>query len=325
MPTITPALDRDLYLDLPLSNVVVGRRPQGYIADDLLPVTPVGKQSGFYYKFYHGLNRRHVPGMSARAPGTEAKHVYHAVASDNYFCKNFALGTDWPVETQVNADEILQWSESAAGLVTDLLKVDYELRVSGVAVDTLSVSTTTLVGTSWANPSAKIFTDFETQKENFRIRTGGEQPNVAIIPQKLWQHFVANDQLRDLIFGSVNGGLVTADRFASLLGVQKILMPGAMVNTFGEMETLQNSFTYADAWGNHVWLAKVNNLAGLYTDTWLNAFRWTSDLFSVPWAVRRFPYDAKKSRYDLDVQYYQSEKVVSPDLAVRLVAVDSQQ
>jgi len=48
-----PSTGRDLHIDVPLSNVVVGRRPEGFIADQLLPITSVDKQSNVYYKFQH--------------------------------------------------------------------------------------------------------------------------------------------------------------------------------------------------------------------------------------------------------------------------------
>jgi hypothetical protein len=62
-------------------------------------------------------------------------------------------------------------------------------------------------------------------------------------------------------------------------------------------------------------------LQSRFTDTWLNAFRWTSPLLGTPFAVQRHPFDAKKKKFDLEVGYYQSEKVVSTDLALRVQSV----
>jgi hypothetical protein len=83
-----PSTGRDLHVDVPLSNVVVGRRPAGFIADQLLPITPVSKQSDMYYTFNHGEGRRYEADLTARAPGTEAKKVHMTVSSDTFFCKN---------------------------------------------------------------------------------------------------------------------------------------------------------------------------------------------------------------------------------------------
>lgn len=316
----TPSTGRDLHVDVPLSNVVVGRRPEGFIADALLPITPVSKQSDIFYKYNHGHFRRQEVNLTHRAPGTEAKKVHFTVTSDTYFAPNYALATDWPVEDEVNADEVLAWSETSAINLTDRLMVDYEMRVAALAVNTTAVGTVTSINTAWSNTTgSRPLDDFATEVENFRQATG-LKPNIAIIPEQVMTHLRRNDQLRDVLFGD-RGGLVNEAQMASLIGVGQVLVPAAQVNTFGETETENGSWSLADAWGNHFWLAKVNILQGRFTDTWLNAFRWTSPLLGTPFAVQRHPFDAKKKRFDLEVGYYQDEKIVSEDLAIRVQSV----
>jgi len=316
----TPSTGRDLHVDVPLSNVVVGRRPEGFIADQLLPITPVSKQSDIYYKFNHGHNRRHETNLSARAPGTEAKKVHTTVTSDTFFCPNYALATDWPVEDEVNHDEVLAWGESSAILVTDRLMMDYEQRVAALAVDSTNVHTVTAINTSWSNTTgSRPLDDLAGEVENFRQYTG-MRPNILIVPEQVMTKLRRNDQLRDILFGD-RGGLVTDTQLATLVGVDRILVPAAQINTFAETETENGSWSLGDAWGNHIWLAKVSLLAGKYTDTWMNAFRWTSPLLGVPFAVQRHPFDVKKKIFELEAGYYQDEKIVSSDLAIRVQSV----
>ncbi len=316
----TPSTGRDLHVDQVLSNIVVGRRPEGFIADQLLPVTPVSKQSDIFYKYNHGHFKRHEAGLTRRAPGTEAKKVHFTVTSDTYFAPNFALGTDWPVEDQVNADEVLAWAETSALNVTDRLMIDYEIRIADLAVTTGNVQTVTSINTAWSNTTgSRPLDDVADEMENFRQATG-LKPNLAIVPEQVMTKLRRNDQLRDILFGD-RGGLVTDEQFATLIGVNRILVPAAQVNSWGETETENGSWSLYDAWGNHFWLAKVDLLAGRFTDTWLNAFRWTSPLLGVPFAVQRHPFDAKKKIFELEVGYYQDEKVVSNDLALRVQSV----
>lgn len=315
-----PSTGRDLHIDVPLSNIVVGRRPEGFIADMLLPVTPVGKQSDVYYKFNHGEGRQYEANLSARAPGTEAKKVHMTVSSDTYFAKNYALGTDMTVEDVVNADASLAWAESNAMMLADRLNMDYEVRIANLAVNTSNVHTVTAINTAWSNTTgSRPLDDMLTQKENFRQYTG-LMPNLAIVPEQVMTYLRRNDQLRDIIYGD-RGGMVSDAQLATLLGVGKVLVPSSQVNTFGETETINGSWSLGNAWGNHFWFAKVNVLAGRYTDTWLNAFRWTSPLLGAPFAVQRFPFDAKKKIYEMEVGYYQDEKVISSDLAIRVQSV----
>ncbi len=315
-----PSTGRDLHVDVPLSNLVVGRRPEGFIADQLLPITPVSKQSNLYYKFHHGQNRQYQPNLTARAPGTEAKKVHMTVSSDNYFAPNFALGTDMVVEDIVNADEVLAWAESNAIMLTDRLLIDYEMRVANLAVTSANVHTVTAINTAWSNTTgSRPLDDMLTEKENFR-QYSGLLPNVAVIPEQVMTVLRRNDQLRDVIFGD-RGGLVTEAQLATAIGVERIIVPFSQVNTFEETETINASWSLSDVWGSHFWLAKVNLMAGRYTDTWLNAFRWTSPLLGTPFAVQRHPFDAKKKTFDIEVGYYQDEKVVSTDLAIRVQSV----
>jgi len=316
----TPSTGRDLHVDVPLSNVVVGRRPEGFIADLLLPVTPVSKQSDIFYKYNHGHFRRHEVNLSARAPGTEAKKVHFTVSSDTYFAPNYALATDWPVEDEVNHDEVLAWAETSAINLTDRLMVDYEIRIADLAVNTTNVQTVTSINTAWSNTTgSRPLDDLTSEVENFRQATG-LKPNTLIVPEQIMTVLRRNDQLRDVLFGD-RGGLVTETQLATLIGVDRILVPAAQINTFAETETENGSWSLADAWGSHIWLAKINLLQGRMTDTWLNAFRWTSPMLGVPFAVQRHPFDVKKKIFEMEVGYYQAEKVVSTDLAIRVQSV----
>lgn len=314
-----PSTGRELHVDVPLSNVVVNRRPQGFIADQLLPITPVGKQSDLYYKFLYREWFGFQQGLDERAPGAEAKKVHMSVSSDTYFARNYALATDWTVEDEVNADEVLAWRQSSAIFVTDRLMTAYEMRVAALCVDTSNVGTVTTVASAWSDPVvARVFDDLTNKIDLFRQRTG-KMPNTIIVPQGAWTKIKQNEQIRGRLFGQNNGGVPTLQQFASLLDIPNVLNPMAQVNTAAEFATALGSGTLSDIWGTHVWLAHINPLAGRMTDTWLNAFRWTSPLFGVPMAVQAYPFNAKRKIYEIEVSYYQAEKVVSPDLAERIV------
>lgn len=319
-----PATGRSLHVDVPLSNVVIGRRPEGFIADKLLPIVPVGKQSDIYWKFIHKEWFRYEANLSARAPGTEAKKVHMTVSSDTYYAKNYELGGDWPVEDEVNADAALRWAESQAEFITDRLLMDYEMRIAALAVNTSNVQTVTTVATAWSNGvGARIFDDIQGQIELFRQNTG-LSVNRLVIPQNVLSSIKVNDQLRNLAFGSTQAGILTADKIASLfdLPAGSVLVPGALVNTGGETETQNGSApAFGNVWGNHFWLGRVNLAQGFINDTWGQAFRWTSPLFNQPFYVQRYPFDPKKKNYEIAVGYYQGEKIVSPDLMVRIASV----
>jgi hypothetical protein len=315
-----PSTGRDLHVDVPLSNVVIGRRPEGFIADMLMPTTMVSKQSDIYYKFRHlEWFRDQDRDLTLRAPGTEAKKRHITVTSDTYFAPNYALSTDWPVEDQVNADEVLQWAESQSEALTDWLMLDWERRVETICVATSNVGTVSTVASQWSDhTNSSPLSDLNTKVEQFRQRTG-LKPNTMILPQQVLTELRLNDQLRDVLFGQVQGGLASAQQIGALVDIPNVLVPMSLVNTAAEADPQDG--TLANIWGNHCWLARVNNIQGRFTDTWLNAFRWTNPLLGVPMAVIRHPFDTKKRIFEIEVSYYQTEKVVSSDLAERIVDV----
>jgi hypothetical protein len=308
---------RDLHVDTVLSNAVVGRRPEGYVADQLVPILGVSKQSNIYYKVDHMVNRRYDPNLSARAPGTEARKVKFTVSSDTYFAKNYELGADWAVEDEVNADEVLQWATGHAELVTDRLLIDYEMRVAALANGATNL---TSVATPWSNTTgSRPMDDLFDMAESFRTRTG-VKPNVLLYPEEVGTKLRRNDQVRDMLYGD-QGGIATDQQIAALLNIPKVLTPSLLINSTSIGQTLAGSGALVAGWAKKVWMFHVKPLAGFKTDTWVQGFRWTSPLLGTPWAVQRFPFDSKKKSYDLSVGYYQDEKIVSSDLALTVDSV----
>jgi hypothetical protein len=302
---------RDLHIDAVLSNIMVGRRPRGYIADQLVPVTNVGKQSDVYYKANYKENLLAQPDIDRRAKGAKSREVYFSVSSDTYYAKNYALGTRWFQEDVVNADDPIRLRQRAAQHVTDVLLNNYEQRIAALAA--ANVSTTVHVATAWSNTTgSRPFDDLADAVEGFRAATT-LRPNVIILPEQVASRVRRSDQVRDLLFGD-RGGLASDEQLASLLKIDRVLVPEIFVNTAGVYETKIGSGTITPAWGNKVFLAYVGDLNGQDQDTWINAFRWTDPSFGTPWAIRAFKYDEETRSQKIEASYYQDEKVISPDL-----------
>jgi hypothetical protein len=309
---------RDYHVDSVLSNILVNRRPEGYIADRLVPIMPVSKQSDIYMVRRFKESIMWTPGLTDMAPGTKAREVFFTVSSDTYFAKKYGLGTYWVTEDEVNADEAISMDRDSAELVTDRLLIDYEMRIAGLAAGS-NIATLTHVATAWDNTTgSRPFDDLSNEIERFRLRTG-LRPNRLVIPEQVMTFVRRNDHIRDILFGD-RGGVATDQQIANLLNIEQILVPAVMVNTAGPIETFNGSGFMASAWPNKVLLAKVSAFPGRQIDTWVQAFRWTNPKLGTPWAIRRHTYDTKRMRQDIDAIYYQGEKVVSPDLCT---AIDS--
>lgn len=311
---------RDLHVDIPLSNYVVGRRPPGYIADQLVPIFPVAKRSGIYYKRNYREGIAWTPNLTAMAEGTKAKQVFFSVSSDTFYAKKYGLGSYWVTEDEVNADEVIQFDRDSAELVTDRLLIDYEMRVAALAGVSTNVFTTTHVATAWSNSTgSRPYDDLTDQIEKFRVQNT-LRPNVAVIPEQVMRYLRRSDQIRDILFGD-RGGVATNEQLAALLNIGKILVPETFVNTAPPGETFIGSANLNPAWPSAPLLAYVSPAPGRMIDTWVQAFRWTNPQLGVPFGIRRHPYDTRRMRQDIDAVYYQTEKIVSSELCFRIDSV----
>jgi len=312
---------RNLHIDAVLSNVMVGRKTVGGIVSDLVPVMNVGKQSDVFYKSNYKENLLYDAGLTDRAKGAKSREVYFTVSSDTYYARNYALGTRWFDEDVVNADDPIRLRQRAAGLVTDRLNIDYEARVAALANNAANVSTTVSVSTAWSNTTgSRPLDDLGDQIEAFRELTT-LRPNVLIMPEQIATKVRRSDQIRDVLFGD-RGGVAADQQIADLLKVERILVPEIMYNTAGLGATEAGSGTVAPIWGNKVFLAYVGNLQSQDPqDTWFQAFRWTDPAFGVPFAIRAFPHNDERRSQKVEASYYQTEKVISPDLALAINSV----
>ena len=64
---------RDLYIDRPLSNILMTYRQEGFIADQIMPIVGVDQQSGVFFQ-YNQEDMWRIPDTT-RAPLTAAKPV----------------------------------------------------------------------------------------------------------------------------------------------------------------------------------------------------------------------------------------------------------
>ena len=311
---------RDLHIDAVLSNIMVGRKPVGFVADQLVPIVNVGKQSNVYFKSQYKEQLMHQVNLTTRAKGAESREVYFTVSSDTYYAKNYALGTRWFQEDVVNADDPIRLRERSATLVTNRLLVDYEYRVAALAGVAANISTLTHVATAWSNTTgSRIVDDVATQLEAFRTQNT-VKANVMVIPEEVATYVRRNDQVRDFLFGD-RGGIASEQQLASLFNVERVLVPSARVNTFGPGESMVGTVAHAAVWPSKVFFAHVGALNGDQVDTWISAFRWTDPSFGVPWAIRAFDYDSKTRSQKIEAQYYQDEKIVSAELCFGIDSV----
>ena len=306
-----PIVARDVHIDVPLSNLVVGFEPTNTIAQDLYPIVNVEKQSNVFFKWTKGDFFR-LPDTTIRAPKTKGRTVSYNVSSDTYYAKNYALVDEIDYETMVNADAPLQLREKAARNLSNLLMLDYENRVASQLRSGSNLGSNAAVASKWNSTAAGTsdpFADIQTAKSAIRSTTGIEA-NTIIFGRDVYNALLRHADILDRI-KFVQRGVVTKDLLAALFDVDNVYVGNAIINS-GE-ENQADSFS--SVWGKDTIVAHFAPPSADGRDPSLGySFRWTNPLFGAPMAVESWEDPDHGNYMNMRVQYYQDEKIVAPEL-----------
>lgn len=316
MPSAT---GRDLYIDKALSNVALGFRPEGFIADMLAPIVPVPQQTGKYYIFSRA-DRLRVDDTT-RAPGTAARIVTESVNTGTYVCDNYALKRRVPIEDMANADPVLQAGiiNGRVELVTGKLLTDWERRVTLAVTSTSNVGSSSAVTSAW-NGAGHPITDINAAIDNVHYAQG-VMPNRIAMGVEAWKAFRRDSNVRNLIFGANNGGgYPSREQVANLFDIPAngFLIGGSFFNS-GE-EGLAEALS--TIWADNVLVYFTPMSPNVEQPSFMYSFRWQQP--NVPnMQVERHPYDRKIKAEEVEVGYYQDEAITASGYGFLVQAVNS--
>lgn len=313
-----PATSHDIHIDKSLSEMAIGYRPEGFIADMVFPIVNVGKQSD-HYVVWSREDRLRIHDTK-RAPGAQAKRVYEDVSSGTYFAKNYALKSVVPIEDFKNADPIYldNLNTGKSQLVLDGLLLDWEVRLANQCTSGSNVGTYSAAASAWTGSGADPLSDINTMLDNVHYSTG-VRPNRVVFGLQAWKPFRRHSTVRDLIFGVNNGGgYATIDTVKDLLEVDNVLIGGAFQNAAGE--NLPESLS--TIWDDHVLIYYAPTNPTRERPSLGYTFRWNQP--GLPnMQVERHPYDAKTKSQEVEVGYYQDEVVTGSTYGGLLTNVTS--
>jgi len=313
------AVGRDIHIDVPLSNVALDYQPPELIAPRLAPVVPVMNLTGIVPSFTRRDRLSTVDDL--RAPGTEANIIRREVGSDSYICINRALKSSVNLEDMKNADPIYvqKLYNGAAEFVTGKLMLNWENRIALKVTSGSNVGSYSAVASSWtdhtnSNPLGNVLTAIDNVQD-----TTGLRPNKVTFGDKAWRNFSRNDTVRNLIFGTNNGGgYPSREQAANLLDVEEVMVGAGYKDSANRAQTE----ALTQIWGDNVLVSYVPPSPSIYVPSFLYTFRWT--VAGVPnMQVERHGFDTKKKSEEIEVGYYQDEKITGREYGFLLVAVTS--
>lgn len=310
---------RDLHIDRLLSQIAISYANDVLIAGTIAPMVTVEKQGDLYTVFDRADAFRIED--AKRSPATEANKITRSISSDSYFCQNYALKYPVTLEDRENADPVFRQNliNDAGAYLVDKHGLDWENRVATLVLNTSNVGSSSGVGSEWdAAASSDPLGDLNTALDAAEDLTG-TRPNKAIFGKDAWRTCRRNDQILNRLFGSNNGGgFAQRQQVASLLEIEEIMVGGAYKNTGNEAQ----AESLSKIWGDDVLLYYVPPTPRRDTPSFMYSFRWQPP--GMPhMQAERHPFDPKTKSEEVEVGYYQIEKIVGSQYGYLLKAVNS--
>jgi len=257
----------------------------GFVATDVFPNVPVPNKTNSYYLW----DRQDFFRVEAleRAPGAPSEGGSIALSTDTYDAKEYAVHYDVYDPIRDNADNELDLDGAAAEYVAQQLLLKREAVFfstfmatstwtggSGGATDQTGVAGTP--GTNgfkqWNDAASTPIEDVRAQIVAIAEKTG-YRPNVLTIGAETWAALVDHPDILDRI-KYTQKGVVSMDLFASLLGLDKVVVGWATRNTAEQGATAAYDF-FASKSALLTYSAKAPSLmapsAG-YTFAWTKRF-----------------------------------------------------
>jgi len=311
------ATGRDVHVDQALTSMAMGYRPDGFIADMIFPTVLVPKQADLYIEFSRA-DRLRVENTT-RAPGTLARRITETVGSDTYFARNYALAKEVSIEDKTNADPLLLSNlyNGASTFLLDKLYLDWERRIALKVTSATNVGSSSAVQSAW-NGAGNPLGNINTAIDNVRF-SNGVRPTDVIFGEEAWNSFRRDSNIRNLIFGTNNGGgYPTEQQVATLLNVKRVHVAGAFYNSAQEGQ----SESLSSIWGDNVLVYYRPDAPTIERPSFGYNFRWSAP--GIPnLQVERHPWDSKTKSEAIEVGFYQDEKVTGASYGFLLRAVNS--
>lgn len=243
---------RDVVIDTALANVSLKYSNETFIADQILPVVKVAKQSGKYFT-YDKSNLR--IDKTLRAAGSPSNEVdYNLTLGGLFYADDHALKGFVEREIVEQAEVSLNPEIDETETITEKLLLDREAAAAALLTNASNITqNTTLSGTAqWSDyANSDPIGDIRTARTTIHQNTF-KKANTLVLSKPVYDVLVDHPAIIERIKYS-QLGIVTEELMARLFQVDKVLIGEAGSNTANEGQA--DSLGYV--WGKHALVAYV--------------------------------------------------------------------
>jgi len=272
MPQPTPG---DVHVDAALTNILVAftQDPGNFIADRVFPMVPVQHQSDRFHQYDRGDWNRAV--AQKRGPATaSAGGGWNDDNTAQYFCDVWAVHKDVDDQTRANQDPAIDLERDSARWTAQqiMIRKDKEWAATAFTAGVWTGSTTggdITPATLWDAAGGDPIVDIDAQAVSIAMKTG-RWPNKLVFSMDTWIKVKNAATVTDRI-KHTQTGIVTEAIFASLVGIEEVMVIKAIETTSAEAAAITTAFVGGSKDALLLYTAKAPSVleptAG-YTFTW---------------------------------------------------------
>ena len=309
----------DVHIDAALSEIAIAYKNKSFIAEQVLPLVPVDKQSDKYYVWDKGSWLTNQ--VEVRTPGDLYPEGRMKLSNDEYFCDIYHLGYAIPWEKKKNADTAINLERSGTNWLAHQFALNREVQIAAAVFAGSIWDTNPVVGTdfvAWDDyDNSDPPEDIDTYRDTV-LQNTGVLPNTMVIGKQVLSKLRRHPILLDM-FKYTGKGILTEAQVAEALDIEKLLVGSCVQRTSVEGAA---SAVQAFVWGKHALLMYVPPAPALdepaagYTFTWnLEDTGFTTAI--IPTVQEERDRDFLKGKHAFDF------KVTGSDLGVYLASVIS--
>lgn len=232
-----------LHVDRLMTDVSLRYRNADFVAEEVFPVLPVGKQSDKYL-IYGQENFRGDD--DKRAPGAESDEANWTLSNDSYYCGGHAKSMVIPDEWVENEDEVVDVSTDVTEMLTEQIFLRREINaynsvVAGVSTTVNCATSTQQWDVNTVDPVAKV----DAQRLVIRKATG-KKANRLLLSEPTFTAIRNNTLVKSRISGAadMDASKITSDMLAGIFDVEKVIVAGAVKATSAEGQTQTNDYVW---------------------------------------------------------------------------------
>lgn len=275
----------DVHVNAPLTDLSVqyAQSLDKFGADKLAPIHASDKQTNVFFKFTKDFFARDA--MKVRGPGAPAAEAGYGIETDSFACIPYAVKKNISDMVRANEDSPLDSDRNAMQFLMRLERIKREKAfvTAAMSAGTWSSTKTGVAAApaanqflQWNDAASNPIEDIRGWCTDVELLTmGAARPNVLGLGQQVWDKLADHPDLVDRLKygGQLQGSLarVTTDMVAALLGLDEIVVMGAVENTATEGQAASASYIA----GKKAVLLYRNTSTGVETLTGVKTFTWS--------------------------------------------------